>query len=76
MTQGNVQRGDRVLKVIHDHAIIKRNLGPTVGEYLFFGNRRGLKQKRRGATVKANAFYGTEIFKNEWWTFYGTRAPI
>jgi hypothetical protein len=40
---------------LQDRALIKQNLGPTVGEYKnVFGHRRGLKKIRRGATVKAN----------------------
>jgi hypothetical protein len=29
---GDVQRGDRALKILQDRALIKQILGPTVGE--------------------------------------------
>ena len=52
MTQVNVQRGDRALKVLQDRALIKQNLRPTVVEKkngppsgnkknTFGGNRQG-----------------------------------
>jgi hypothetical protein len=44
-------RGDRALKVLHDRALIKQNLGQTIGEKM--GRRRRIKKIRRGATVKA-----------------------
>jgi hypothetical protein len=59
MTQVNVQRGDRVLIVLQDRALIKQNRRPTVGELKTkICHRRGIKQIRLGATVKAKAFYG------------------
>ena len=32
MTQGIVQRGGQAIKVLHERALIKQNLGPTVGQ--------------------------------------------
>ncbi len=59
MTQVNVQRGDRVLIVVQDRALIKHNLRPTVGPpKTKYGHRR--EKTRLGATVKAKAFYGRE----------------
>ncbi len=57
MTQVNVQRRDRALKVLQDRALIKQNLRPTVGGKKW--SPSGNKRKRLGATVKANAFYGS-----------------
>jgi hypothetical protein len=48
----NVQRGDHVLIVVQDRALIKQNLRPTVGQKKkIFGHRRGIKKTRLGATV-------------------------
>jgi hypothetical protein len=44
---------------VQNRALTEQNRGPTVGEYTVFGHRRGIKTIRRGATVKANDFYGS-----------------
>jgi hypothetical protein len=55
MTQVNVQRGDRVLIVVQDRALIKQNLRPTVGRWPTSGENNNVWK----ATVKAKALYST-----------------
>jgi hypothetical protein len=57
MTQVNVQRGDRVLIVVQDRALIKQNLRPTVGQLkLFFGPPSGNKNNTFGGNRQGKGF--------------------
>ncbi len=71
MTLVNVKRGDRVLIVVQDRALIKQNLRPTVG-LTKIGHRRGIEKIRLGATVKAKAFYGKVKHRGKMFSALGT----
>jgi hypothetical protein len=73
MTQRNVQRGDCALTVLQDRALIKQNLGPTVGKKIKNTNIQQInknrsviqiKKERRGATVKAKKRQAKYVFFN------------
>jgi hypothetical protein len=57
MTQVNVQRGDHVLIVVQDRALIKQNLRPTVGHLKkMFWSPSGEKQKTFGGNRQGKGF--------------------
>ncbi len=56
MTQGNVQKGGRVLEVLQDRALIKQNLRPTVGGKKQMATVGELKKIRFGGNRQGKGF--------------------